>query len=101
MAYNLILDPKASSDIVESMDWYNNLAQGLGLKFYKQIQAVFKIIQKNPLSFAKRYKNVQTATVKKFPFMVHYFINAEIKTVVVIAVLHSSRDSKVWFERSK
>lgn len=101
MAYKIIVDPAASLDVTESMDWYNNASPGLGIKFYKQVQAVFKSIRKNPSAFAIRYKTSHTATVKKFPFMVHYFIDDQKKSIVVTSVLHTSRDPKMWNERGK
>jgi mRNA-degrading endonuclease RelE of RelBE toxin-antitoxin system len=101
MAYKIIVDPTAGIDINENIDWYNKVQPGLGLKFYKQIQAIFKTIRKNPHAFYIRYKTSHTATIKKFPFMVHYFIDDEIKTIVVTSVLHTSRDPIIWDERSE
>lgn len=37
MVYKIIVDPAASLDIIESMDWYNNASNDLGIKFYKQV----------------------------------------------------------------
>lgn len=101
MVYKIIVDTTASVDITESMDWYNHVSAGLGLEFYKQVQAVFKIIRKNPLAFDIRYKTSHTAIIKKFPFMVHYFVDFEKNTVVIISVLHTSRNPKIWEERNK
>lgn len=96
MAYNIVVDPNAISDITESIDWYNNTVPGLGLKYYKQLQFVFKTISKNPYLFSVRYKNHRTAVVKKFPHMVHYFIDTEKDLVVVTSVLHTSRKPDNW-----
>jgi mRNA-degrading endonuclease RelE of RelBE toxin-antitoxin system len=71
----------------------------LGLRFYKHLQASLLRIKKHPLAFALRYKTNRTARVNKFPYMVHYFVGTEKKIIVVTAVLHTSRDSKLW-ERS-
>lgn len=95
MAYKIIVDPTAGLDIIESIEWYNKAQPGLGIKFYKQVLAVFKTIRKNPLAFAIRYKTCHTANVKKFPFMVHYFIDDPKKIIVVTSVLHTSRDPKM------
>lgn len=100
MAYKIIVDPTASLDIVESIEWYNKAQTGLGLKFYKQVQTVFKTIRKNPDAFAIRYKTNHTTTVKKFPFMVHYCVDAKKNIVVVTSVLHTSRDPRMWNERA-
>jgi hypothetical protein len=67
MAYKIIVDPTAGLDIIESIEWYNKAQPNLGIKFYKQVQAVFKTIRKNPSAFAIRYKINHTATVKKVP----------------------------------
>lgn len=99
MAYKIIVDPNAKRDIVESIDWYNKAREGLGFRFYEQVQATFKKIQNNPNSFVVRYKTSHTAIVKKFPFLVHYFIDSEIETIIVVAVLHTSRDPNIWDER--
>lgn len=99
MAYKIIVDPTAGLDIIESIEWYNKAQPNLGIKFYKQVQAVLKTIRKNPSAFAIRYKINHTATVKKFPFVVHYFIDDQKKTIVVTSVLHTSRNPKIWEER--
>jgi mRNA-degrading endonuclease RelE of RelBE toxin-antitoxin system len=100
MNYNIVVDPSATLDIIESIEWYNKAKLGLGLKFYKQVQDIFNTIQKNPFAFSVRYKNNHTATLKKFPFMVHYFIDDEKKNIVITSVLHTSRDPKEWHERT-
>ncbi|NEW83634.1 MAG: type II toxin-antitoxin system RelE/ParE family toxin [Mariniphaga sp.] len=100
MAYSIIIDPVANLDIIDYIDWYNKAQPGLGIKFYKQVQVVIKSLQKNPFAFSIRYKDSHTALVKKFPYMVHYFVVKENSIVVVTSVLHTSRDPKIWIERN-
>jgi plasmid stabilization system protein ParE len=101
MVYEIIVDPAASLDITESIDWYNKAQTDLGLRFYKQVQATINSIHKNPFAFAVRYKTTRTALVKKFPYLVHYFVDAEKNLIVVTSVLHTSRDPKLWDIRAK
>lgn len=98
MAYKVVVSPAASHEIIESIGWYNKARSGLGLKFYKQIQDVFSRISHHPHAYAMRYKNHRTVVLTKFPFMVHYFVDDEKKTVIVTAVLHTSRDPNKWDE---
>jgi len=56
MVYKVIVDPVAILYITESIEWYNKAQAGLGIKFYKQVQAILKTIRKNPFIFALRYK---------------------------------------------
>ena len=101
MVHKIILDPTANLDITESIDWYNKAQPGVGLKFYKQVQAVMKSIRKNPFAFRVRYNTSRTATLKNFPFLLHYIIDSERKVIVVTSVLHTSRDPKLWDGRKK
>jgi hypothetical protein len=56
-------------------------------------------IERNPKAFAKKYDNVRTAVLNTFPFLVHYTID-EVKNIIVIsAVLHTSRNPKIWENR--
>jgi toxin ParE1/3/4 len=91
LAYRIIVDPAVRLDIIENIEWYNKAQPGLGIKFYQQVQAVFKTICKNPHAFAIRYKTFHTATVRKFPFMVHYFIDDERNIVVVTSTSYQPR----------
>jgi hypothetical protein len=54
---------------------------------------------KNPKAPNIRYKNVRTAVLNMFPFLVHYTIDERNKTIVVSAVLHTSRNPKLWESR--
>ena len=90
MAYKIIVDPAANLDIIESMDWYNKEQPELGIKFYKQVQTVLKYIRKNPFSFTIRYKTSHTALVDKFPYMVHYFVDTQTKTIIITSILIST-----------
>lgn len=38
--------------------------------------------------------------IMKFPYMVHYFINSQNKTVEILAVKSTLRDPKIWEEKT-
>ncbi len=100
MAYKIIVSPAANLDITFYIDWYNKAQPGLGIKFYKQLQFIFKILHKNPFAFPVRYKSSHSALVKKFPYLIHYYVDKENSIVIVSSVLHTSRDPIIWQERS-
>ncbi len=101
MSYKIIIDPLAMIDINESIEWYNNTQEKLGNRFYNKVHKTIEFIKKNPYSFAIRYKNSRIAPIEKFPFMVHYTIDEKKKIIPVLAVLHTSRNPKIWDIRSK
>jgi hypothetical protein len=39
---------------------------------------------------------VRTAVLDVFPFMIHYLIDEPGKKIVIIAVLHTSRNPEIW-----
>jgi mRNA-degrading endonuclease RelE of RelBE toxin-antitoxin system len=99
--YKIRVEPDALQDIQESTDWYNEQVKGLGSRFQKQVKTQINSLKKNPLGYAVRYAKVRCMLIKKFPFLVHFIIDEELKVVEVFAVYHTSRDSKIWLERKK
>ena len=39
-------------------------------------------------------------SIKKFPYMAHFFINDENNTVEVLAVISTDRNPKIWEEKT-
>ncbi|MCF8276954.1 MAG: type II toxin-antitoxin system RelE/ParE family toxin [Flavobacteriales bacterium] len=97
MSYQVILESVAEQDITEAAEWYETQSKDLGKRFVAEIRAVFTQLRMNPQLFTKRYRDIHTATVKVFPYLVHYLI--EERMVIIIAVLHTSRSPKRWYSR--
>lgn len=100
MKYKVKVEPQALADIQEITDRYNDKQAGLGKRF--QTSAIKQIdgLCKNPHVCAIRYKEIRCLLVKKFPYMAHFYINEETKTVEVLAVISTSRNPKIWTEKT-
>lgn len=98
MKYRIQIDEEALSDIQEATEWYNEQLQGLGSRFLKQIKSQINSLKTDAEIYTNRYADVRCMLIKKFPFMVHYIIDG--LTVKVFAVLHTSRNPKIWENRS-
>lgn len=96
MAYKIIIDEDALLDIQETTNWYNMKLLGLGTKFQTQVIKQINSLKKNPNLFANRYKNVKCCLVEKFPFLIHFLIDEHSKSIQIIAVIHTSRNPKIW-----
>lgn len=94
-----IILPLAKEDIREAARWYNKQSPGLGKRYTAEVRESVLFIRQNPTACNIRYDKVRTAVLKVFPFMIHYTINEVSKTVVISAVLHTSRDPKDWEKR--
>lgn len=97
--YKSIILPLAKEDIREATRWYNKQQKGLGKRFITEIRKKVHFIRQNPKGSNIRYNSVRTAVLNMFPFMVHYTIDEKNKTIIVSAVLHTSRDPKLWKNR--
>ena len=96
MNYNLIILPKAAKDIGNAAKWYNKKSLGLGNRFVFNVNKKATFIKIMPYSFAIKYGNVRTTLVDKFPYLIHYFVDEINKEVLILAVLHTSRNPDIW-----
>lgn len=98
--YEVLILPIATRDIEEASKWYNQKQDGLGKRFTRAVRKTIGQIRNNPLSSAVRYNDVRTAIIEVFPFMIHYSISEATKTIIVLAVFHTSLNSEGWASRS-
>jgi toxin ParE1/3/4 len=94
--YHFIVKPEAEEDIKSAFDWYEEQQPGLGDFFIDEVDLVFDQILNSPKSYQERYKKTRINFTNRFPFGVHYSI--EESRIVVLAVLHTSKDPKNWRE---
>jgi mRNA-degrading endonuclease RelE of RelBE toxin-antitoxin system len=98
--YNIKIEPEALTDIQDITNWYNEQQFGLGGRFQKTAIKQIDCLNKNPHIYAIRYKQIRCVLVKKFPYMVHFFINDDTNTVEVLSVISTSRNPKIWLEKT-
>jgi len=97
--YKSIILALAKEDIREAARWYNKQQNGLGKKFSAEVREKVHCIRQNPKASNIRYDGVRTAVLNVFPFMVHYTIDERNKTIIIAAVLHTSRNPELWKNR--
>jgi plasmid stabilization system protein ParE len=88
-------------DLIEAKDWYKNQKPGLEKNFAQEVKNCIHRIQKNPLIYEVKYKNVRTAFTAIFPYAVHFYINESKQQIVIIAIIHQSRDPALSYNRAK
>jgi plasmid stabilization system protein ParE len=97
--YKSIILPLAKEDIREAAKWYNKQQNGLGKRFTAEVREKVHFIRQNPQASNIRYKNVRITVLNMFPFMLHFTIEEKNKTIIVSAVLHTSRNPELWKNR--
>ncbi|MDB4290003.1 type II toxin-antitoxin system RelE/ParE family toxin [Flavobacteriaceae bacterium] len=94
---NFYTRPLAQQDIQEVIDYYDELSPKLADSFLAELEQCYNKIKQAPEGYQKRLGNIRAAFLKKFPFGVYYKIYGE--KIVVIAILHTSRNPSIWKKR--
>ncbi len=100
MRYNVKIEPQALSDIQEITNWYNKQKAGLGKRFQTTAIKQISSLSENPHIYAERYKKIRCFLIKKFPYMTHFYINEESRTIEILAVISTSRSPKIWTDKT-
>lgn len=100
MKYVVGFRKEALQDILEAIAWYEKSSEGLGDEFFIAIENEKHFIEQNPSHYEDKYKGIRKAIIKRFPYILYYKIEST-SDVLVYAVLHMKRSSKLWKGRVK
>ena len=89
MIFEVVIEPRAILDIQDAVDYYESKQNGLGEHFYQVIDDHIEILTKNPF-FQIRYKDYHGFPMKKFPFIIFYFIDEKLKTIYILSVFNTA-----------
>lgn len=85
-------------DMAQGARWYNERSTGLGAEFLDECQAAIDRVVASPELAAVGFREVRSARLHRFPYVVHYRIEGA--TLLVIAVLFGGRDPTAWQDRA-
>jgi len=94
MTLPVVFRRRFQDDLGAGFDWYEEQRSGLGQEFLSAVQSTLRSIEQFPEMFVFIHRDVRRAIVSRFPFAVFYLI--ESRRVVVLRVLHTARDPKLW-----
>ncbi|WP_310556077.1 type II toxin-antitoxin system RelE/ParE family toxin [Flavobacterium sp.] len=98
MEYKIKIDEDALLDIKNASFWYGNQLIGLDIRYKTQVIKQINRLKKNPYIFAIKYNNIRCIKIEKFPFLVHYSINDDLKLIEIFSVIHTSRSPEIWLK---
>lgn len=97
MTLPITLREEAEADFDAAVNWHQSQRTGLGADFAERVQETLDQIVERPELYPRVFQELRRATVKRFPYLVVYQI--EPGRIVVVAIVHGSRDSRIWQER--
>ena len=89
MRYNIALSLEAEDDILNAYKWYEQQRAGLGAEFIAAPENSFSSIQSGPDIYGFRKKNIRGCLLKRFPYLVLFFIDDS--SIRIISVFHTHR----------
>lgn len=96
MIFKPVITSRALNDIEEIALWYNSKKNGLGKEFTNEVRLIVAFLSKRHKIYQERNETIRCAKLKRFPFMIHYLPNLETKQLVILAIIHTSRDTRKW-----
>ena len=81
---------RALNEIEDAWFWYESKSTGLGDRFLKEVFLTVTIIEKHPQRFRNTINNFLEALLKKFPYLIVYYEDAD--DLIINAVFHCKRE---------
>ena len=98
MTLSVHLRPEAEQDIEEAASWYEKQSAGLGNEFLDEVLVTLERVAELPSLYPIIYRNTLRALIHRFPFGIYYRVEGE--QIVVVAVMHGSRNPTRWKKRT-
>jgi hypothetical protein len=93
MSLPVVYRRKVGRDLAGGYAWYDGQQDGLGEEFL-HVSIALDTVERFPDVFARVHGDVRRAVVSRFPYAIFYRI--ETRRVVVLTILHTARNPKVW-----
>ena len=90
--FAVIFSPVAIEDLEQAVEYYEEKQTDLGKRFATQLQLTLNTIKRNPFFATVRYDDIRCASIKKFPYLVHFHIDEDELLVTIIAVYSTYRE---------
>jgi plasmid stabilization system protein ParE len=95
--YRLVAEPRAELDVAAAYQWYESEQAGLGREFLEELRNAYDRIVEEPLRYQAVRSGIRRALIRRFPYAVYFAVDSD--AVVVLAVLHVSRNPAEWQRR--
>jgi plasmid stabilization system protein ParE len=92
MSFRVIYDTEATFEFGEAVAWYEGQADGIGVRFILEVDAVIAAIVSQPLRFPKAGGKARKARVLGWPYSIYFAVNEVHSEIKVIAVWHGARN---------
>ena len=89
MIYKVVIEPRAILDIQDAIDYYDSKQNGLVTYFFQVVEEHIITLTKSPF-FQIGYKDYHGFPIRKFPFILLYYIDEKLKIIYIMSVFNTS-----------
>ncbi len=89
--------PEADAKYAQAAEYYADLGQDLGVRFYDEIERLIAVIKDAPHRFREYDPPARRHLARDFPFAVVYLVEAD--RIWIVAVMHLHRAPDYWKHR--
>ena len=89
----------ACRDYEEALMWHQRQATGRGADLVEEIDAAIDRIRSDPASWELIELNCRRVPVRRFPYSIIFQVRPAITEILIVAVMHASRDPDYWKSR--
>jgi mRNA-degrading endonuclease RelE of RelBE toxin-antitoxin system len=97
--YKLRFHPRFVHELEAAISYYDDQSKKVGANFKSATNKQLKLIKKAPHSRSVRYDDVRFARIEKYPYAIHYSIDARNNCVLVYNILCDHRDPDVTWRK--
>jgi len=94
----LIVSREARADLAEAVAWLRDISPNLPRRFEAELESIDSSVLEHPQMYPIVYRSFRRALLHRFPYSVFYVIDAPV--VLIVGVVHQSRDESTWKRRS-
>lgn len=92
MSFTVVIEKRALEDVQKAIDYYDEQQVGLGGKFITTLDKHISALENNPF-YQFRYKDYRALPIKRFPYLILFFIQESTDTIYITAVFHTRQDT--------
>ncbi len=89
----------AEAEFNDAISFYNMQSEGLGYEFAAEVKRTIERIIQYPEAWTKLSKRTRRCRTNRFPYGIIYQVREE--TLLIVAVMHLSREPQTWKSRLK
>ncbi|MCC7493135.1 MAG: type II toxin-antitoxin system RelE/ParE family toxin [Fimbriimonadaceae bacterium] len=89
--------PAAEAELLEAAAWYAEHGPNLPRQLRREVQEAVRAIREQPERFPLLHQDIRRCLLRRFPYALLYRATHDL--VVIVAVMHLSREPGYWQER--